>query len=124
MNQDFIAWVGQGTVSDRSREHLGASDRGISLLRRRFFGDLDLIARGEDPKAILRDRELNSCVRLPIADRELLMNGLSRKRFAEFNRERFRMFGAYTYQRGQPQPVQREFETAIGMTVEQCIAGL
>lgn len=123
MNQDFIAWVGQGTVSDRSHEHLGASDRGISLIRRRFFADLDVTARGEDPKAVLRDRELNSCVRLPIADREIFMNGLPRKRFAEFHRDRFRMFGAYPYQKGQPEMVKREFETAIGMTVEQCLAG-
>ncbi len=41
MNQDFIAWVGQGTVSDRSLEHLGASDRGISMMRRRFLKDLE-----------------------------------------------------------------------------------
>ena len=30
MNQDFIAWVGQGSVSDRWNEHLGESDRGSS----------------------------------------------------------------------------------------------
>ena len=28
MNQDFIAWVGQGAIADRTREHLGNSDGG------------------------------------------------------------------------------------------------
>lgn len=32
---------GTRTVSDRSLEHLGASDRGISMMRRRFLKDLE-----------------------------------------------------------------------------------
>ena len=26
MNQDFVAWVGQGAIADRTQEHLGESD--------------------------------------------------------------------------------------------------
>jgi len=33
----FVAWVGQGTVADRTQEHLGESDRGVILLRRRLL---------------------------------------------------------------------------------------
>ena len=51
MNQDFVAWIGQGTIADRTKEHLGSSDRGVILLRQRFLNDLEAIARGEDPKA-------------------------------------------------------------------------
>ena len=40
MNQDFVAWVGQGQVADRSREYLGLSDRGVVMMRRRFLDDL------------------------------------------------------------------------------------
>jgi 5,5'-dehydrodivanillate O-demethylase len=40
MNQDFVAWAGQGTVADRDREHLGRSDRGIVMMRRRFLAEL------------------------------------------------------------------------------------
>ena len=40
INQDIVAWVGQGTIADRSRETLGASDSGITMLRRRFFAEL------------------------------------------------------------------------------------
>src|SRR5262245_37926513 len=34
MNQDFVAWTGQGRVADRTREHLGASDGGGIMMRR------------------------------------------------------------------------------------------
>ncbi|HLX38508.1 MAG TPA: Rieske 2Fe-2S domain-containing protein [Candidatus Binataceae bacterium] len=122
MNQDFIAWVGQGTIADRTREHLGASDRGIAMIRRRLLADLEAIARGEQPKALVRDRETNLCIRLPIADRKLFEEGLPREQFIKFHRDRFRMFGAYTYQVGQPDAVKREFEDAIGVTIEECIA--
>ena len=32
MNQDFAAWAGQGSIADRTKEHLGESDRGVILL--------------------------------------------------------------------------------------------
>ena len=37
MNQDFIAWVGQGAIADRTQEHLGESDRGVILMRKRML---------------------------------------------------------------------------------------
>ena len=92
------------------------------MIRRRFFKDLEAVERGEDPKAIVRDRETNVRIDLPIAERDLWVNGMTRKRFVQHNQERFRMFGAYTYQAGQPEAVKRQFEEAIGMTVEECIA--
>ncbi len=122
MNQDFIAWAGQGTVADRTQEHLGAGDRGVTMIRRRFLADLEAIAKGEEPKAIVRDRETNVCIDLPIADRKLFEEGLTREEFIKFHRERFRTFGAYTYQVGQPESVKREFEEAMGVTVEECLA--
>jgi 5,5'-dehydrodivanillate O-demethylase len=122
MNQDFIAWVGQGTVADRTAEHLGASDRGIAMMRRRYFEDLEAMGKGEDPKALVRDRETNICIDLPIADLRLFVEGLNREQFKKFNRERFRIFGAYSYQVGQPEAVKEEFENAMGVTVEECLA--
>ena len=55
MNQDYVGWVGQGTVSDRWNEHLGESDRGVIMIRRRFLDDLKIIADNGDPKGIVRD---------------------------------------------------------------------
>ena len=46
INQDIVAWVGQGRIADRTQENLGASDRGVAILRRRFFDDLDAIDAG------------------------------------------------------------------------------
>ena len=65
MNQDFIAWVGQGAVSDRWNEHLGESDRGVIMLRKQLMDDLAVIEDGGDPKGILRDAGRNVMVPLP-----------------------------------------------------------
>jgi 5,5'-dehydrodivanillate O-demethylase len=65
MNQDFIAWVGQGTVSDRWNEHLGASDEGVIELRRRLLADIKVVEDGGDPKGILRDPAKNDKIYLP-----------------------------------------------------------
>jgi 5,5'-dehydrodivanillate O-demethylase len=64
MNQDFVAWMGQGTIADRTREHLGESDRGVILLRRRMLEEAAVVARGGEPKAVLRDAARN--VRIPL----------------------------------------------------------
>ncbi len=78
MNQDFVAWLGQGKISDRWNEHLGSSDRGVIMVRKRFLDDLERVARGEDPKAIVRDPQANECVALPVANRRSLVEGLTR----------------------------------------------
>jgi 5,5'-dehydrodivanillate O-demethylase len=65
MNQDFVAWVGQGKTSDRWNEHLGESDRGIIMIRRRLLDDIKLVADGGEPKATIRDEEANQRLWLP-----------------------------------------------------------
>jgi 5,5'-dehydrodivanillate O-demethylase len=75
MNQDFVAWVGQDTVADRTLEHLGESDRGIIMMRRRLLDDMKVIADGGEPKALIRDEGLSSCVPLPIIGRSNFVDG-------------------------------------------------
>lgn len=70
MNQDFIAWLGQGVIADRSQEHLGESDRGVILIRKRFLDDLEAIEAGKDPMALIRDPAANRRVHLPIIERQ------------------------------------------------------
>ncbi|HET7340095.1 MAG TPA: aromatic ring-hydroxylating dioxygenase subunit alpha [Methylomirabilota bacterium] len=65
MNQDFVAWVGQGRIADRTKEHLGESDRGIILLRRRMLEEATVVARGGEPKAVIRDPVKNARLALP-----------------------------------------------------------
>jgi 5,5'-dehydrodivanillate O-demethylase len=65
VNQDIIAWVGQGKMSDRWNEHLGTSDEGVIQLRKRFLMDIRVVEDGGDPKAILRDPGRNHAIPLP-----------------------------------------------------------
>jgi 5,5'-dehydrodivanillate O-demethylase len=57
--QDELAWIGQGPITDRTREHLGQSDTGIILFRKVIEEQLDKIERGEDPIGVIRDRAIN-----------------------------------------------------------------
>lgn len=115
MNQDFVAWVGQGAIADRTQEHLGSSDRGVILLRQRFFDDLDRIARGEDPKAIIRDPACNKVVPLPVAERRFHTEGLPLEEIL-----RHPLFGkqiseGFPFQAGQPEEVRRAYLEAMGL---------
>jgi 5,5'-dehydrodivanillate O-demethylase len=58
-SQDMVAWVGQGTISDRTREHLVASDRGVVLYHKMLVEQMELVERGEEPMAVIRDRAEN-----------------------------------------------------------------
>jgi 5,5'-dehydrodivanillate O-demethylase len=118
MNQDFVAWIGQGVVADRRQEHLGRSDRGVVLMRRRFMADLERVARGEDPSALVRDPERNRCIELPIIGKAGFRDGLTaaelEKRFARLGH---RFPPPYIFQAGQPEAVRREYEDAMGAPV-------
>ena len=65
MNQDFVAWAGQGVIADRTKEHLGESDRGLILFRRRMLEEAAVVARGGEPKAVVRDAAKNVKIALP-----------------------------------------------------------
>jgi 5,5'-dehydrodivanillate O-demethylase len=65
MNQDFVAWVGQGAVADRTQEHLGESDRGVIIMRRKMLEQAEVVADGGDPKGLIRDPDRNHRVYLP-----------------------------------------------------------
>jgi 5,5'-dehydrodivanillate O-demethylase len=126
MNQDFIAWVGQGKISDRWNEHLGSSDRGVILVRKRFQEDLERIARGEDPKAIVRDPAQNDPIVLPVANRRSLIEGLTREEIAA---NPFAAPRHYPFQAGQPDDVRRAYEDAMGFNtppppVDEVLANL
>jgi 5,5'-dehydrodivanillate O-demethylase len=64
--QDIMAWVTQGPIADRSREALGASDRGVTMLRKMFFRELKKIENGEDPINVFRDPAGNVRLDLPL----------------------------------------------------------
>jgi 5,5'-dehydrodivanillate O-demethylase len=113
MNQDFVAWVGQGPITDRTQENLGRSDIGIARVRKRLLADVEAVAAGEDPKGLIRDPALNQCVRLPMVGRNELISGYTMEQLlgnASLNRVHTR----YHLQFGQPEAVAREYEEAMG----------
>lgn len=114
MNQDFLAWAGQGVIADRTREALGHSDRGIVMLRRRFFEQMDSLATGSDPKGIIRDPAAARCVELPIANRAAITNGLSREQIMANPFSRM-MHTSYVFQAGQPDHVRQQLAQAMGL---------
>ena len=117
MNQDFVAWVGQGTVADRTQEHLGESDRGVIMMRRRILEDAERVARGEEPKAVIRDAEKNRCLRLPIIGRDFFVNGSSRVE-SEISRQRtpgLPLRKEFPFLTGQPEEVRAAYRRAMGL---------
>lgn len=53
--QDIMAWVTQGPIVDRTTEHLGRSDIGVTMLRRMFKEQMALVAAGGDPVGTVRE---------------------------------------------------------------------
>ncbi len=65
LGQDVVSWTGQGTITDRTQENLGRSDRGVQMFRARLFDDLDAVAEGREPSGLVRDEAANECIRFP-----------------------------------------------------------
>ena len=63
--QDMMAWISQGTIADRSRENLGASDKGVAIYRRVLRREMKKVAQGIDPMGIVRDPQRNRRIDLP-----------------------------------------------------------
>jgi 5,5'-dehydrodivanillate O-demethylase len=108
MNQDFIAWIGQGAIAQRDKEFLSTSDLGITMIRRRFLKDLETIAAGGDPKAVIRDPSVARNVVLPVADRDGTMDGVGRR--IEPGR-----VPIFPFQAGMPEAVKQEWDRAMGV---------
>jgi 5,5'-dehydrodivanillate O-demethylase len=58
LSEDVVMWETQGPVADRTKEHLGASDKGVALLRKTMFEEIERVQRGEDPMGVFRDERI------------------------------------------------------------------
>jgi 5,5'-dehydrodivanillate O-demethylase len=114
INQDIIAWVGQGIIADRSHEHLGASDLGIVMIRKRFLEALAALGRGAEPKGIIRNPNVARCVELPNMERQRCVEGVTLADFATIPILKARL-QSFRWQYGQPPEVRRAFEQAMGI---------
>ncbi len=123
INQDIIAWVGQGKISDRSKEYLGASDRGITLIRKRFFDDMEAVAAGADPKGTIRDPEVAKCVPLPTGDSNA-NRSYTQEEFMRNSYFKARVTEDFRWHAGQPKEVRKAFLEAVGATEQIVKEGL
>ncbi len=68
--QDRVVWETQGALADRTRENLGATDRGIVLFRRMLAAQIDLVERGGAPTvAVVSDVQRNEIISFDSATR-------------------------------------------------------
>jgi 5,5'-dehydrodivanillate O-demethylase len=117
INQDIIAWVGQGRIADRSRENLGASDLGVAMMRKRLFEELDTVAKGGEPKAVIRNANVASSIELPNITRKTSVEGITLAEHENYPLLKARLEG-FRHCFGQPAEVRRAFEEAMGIGKE------
>jgi 5,5'-dehydrodivanillate O-demethylase oxygenase subunit len=61
-DQDRVAQESQGPIYDRTKEHLGASDQGVIMLRTMIKESIDAVRQGKDPVWVLRDSAQNETI--------------------------------------------------------------
>ncbi len=64
--QDCASQVGQGSLADRSIEHLGFSDRGVILVRRLWKETIEAVSRGERPPNLISNTDENSMIHFDV----------------------------------------------------------
>ncbi len=114
INQDIVAWVGQGVISDRTKEMLGASDRGIAMIRNRFFEELEAVKQGKDPKGTIRDPEKAKFVDLPNANADIYRDGQPREVYKK-NPLLANALKRFPFLANQPQEIRAAFCAAMGV---------
>jgi 5,5'-dehydrodivanillate O-demethylase oxygenase subunit len=70
-DQDRVAQESQGPIYDRTKEHLGASDQGVIMLRNMIKESIDAIRQGKDPIWIIRDAGQNENITFDASMQEI-----------------------------------------------------
>jgi 5,5'-dehydrodivanillate O-demethylase oxygenase subunit len=121
INQDIIAWVGQGRIADRTKERLGRSDRGITMLRRALRASLEAVAMGLDPKGVFRSggsHGVSDVISLPgerESPRRSRVDWLADLRALHTNSDRIFPADLFWLAYGQPAEVFEEFSRVAGL---------
>jgi 5,5'-dehydrodivanillate O-demethylase len=114
INQDIVAWIGQGRIADRTRENLRSSDVGITMMRQRLFQEIEAVAAGRDPKGVIRGANAEPHIELPNMMREINTEGLPLSEFEHHPLLKARL-AEFRHHYGQPPEVRRAFEEAMGL---------
>jgi 5,5'-dehydrodivanillate O-demethylase len=66
LGQDFLCWVAQGEICDRSQELLGKSDLGLVMFRKLLMEQIKVVQDGGDPINTFRDPAKNQYIDLAL----------------------------------------------------------
>lgn len=77
LGQDMVAWYGQGETTDRSQEHLGASDECLVAYRKLLREQIDLVMEGGEPTNVFRDPAANRRLEPPVPSQRELRGGFA-----------------------------------------------
>jgi 5,5'-dehydrodivanillate O-demethylase len=69
--QDAMAWETQGPVMDRSREHLGAGDRGVVIIRKLLREQIDIVQRGGTPLGCIPKEQQRPVIELDVINERI-----------------------------------------------------
>jgi 5,5'-dehydrodivanillate O-demethylase oxygenase subunit len=67
-SQDGMAWETQGTLTDRTQERLGVSDKGIIMFRQMLQKQIEAVAQGRDPLGVIRDPGENDIINFTVEE--------------------------------------------------------
>jgi 5,5'-dehydrodivanillate O-demethylase len=70
-SQDFMAWETQGPIMDRSEEQLGLADKGLVVLRRMLREQIDIVAAGGTPMAIVSADQQDPIIELEVINERI-----------------------------------------------------
>jgi 5,5'-dehydrodivanillate O-demethylase oxygenase subunit len=59
---DIMAWITQGEISDRTKELLVNSDKGIVLYRKLLLEQSERVRNGDEPMGLVREGQNNDCI--------------------------------------------------------------
>jgi 5,5'-dehydrodivanillate O-demethylase len=93
---------------------LRSSDRGIVMIRQRFFEEMEAVAAGREPKGVIRDAAAARCVELPNMMRKICVEGISLAEFQNYPVLKARLTD-FRWHAGQPREIRRAFEEALGI---------
>ena len=65
-NQDYMAWITQGPLADRTKEKLGESDKGVILFRRMLKQQMEIVQDGGEPMNVIHEGSGAAFPELPL----------------------------------------------------------
>lgn len=69
--QDAMAWETQGALFDRTKENLGASDRGIVMFRRMLRDQIEAVRKGKAPLGCVAADKQNAIIEIDVINERI-----------------------------------------------------